>query len=93
MLTDNFLGNFLLIVNADGKYLGFEKRDIDVAEIDVAGLRPTPGDNPVRLADDRGGGHCKFTQSQSTILAYSAAPPGPTSRALRNPWIKFVAQW
>ena len=80
-------------VVASGKYLGSEKRDIDVAEIDVAGLRLTPGDNPVRLADECGGGHCNFSQSQSAIFAYSAAPPGPTSRALRNPWIIFVAQW
>jgi hypothetical protein len=81
-----------VVMLADGENFGPLEYDIGVAQLDMAGFFLTPGDDPICAPDDGGSAHCSRAFSQSTILLYSALPPGPNRRARRNPWIMFSAQ-
>jgi len=81
-----------VVMFADGENFGPLEYDIGVAQLEMAGFFLTPGDDPICALDDGGSAHCSRAFSQSTILLYSASPPGPNRRARRNPWIMFSAQ-
>ena len=81
-----------VVMFADGENFGPLEYDIGVAQVDMAGFFLTPGDDSICAPDDGGSAHCSRAFSQSTILLYSAFPPGPNRRARRNPWIMFSAQ-
>ena len=81
-----------VVMFADGENFGPLEYDIGVAQLEMAGFFLTPGDDPICALDDGGSAHCSRALSQSTILLYSALPPGPNRRARRNPWIMFSAQ-
>ena len=81
-----------VVMFADGENFGPLEYDIGVAQVDMAGFFLTPGDDSICAPDDGGSAHCSRAFSQSTILLYSALPPGPNRRARRNPWIMFSAQ-